>query len=202
MLIIGLQGSPRLNSNTFTLLDLALKGAREEGVETEMIFVQKILREQKYPYCVNCVEECTGACYRGTALEEVFELFSRADGIILASPVYYGTISGQIKGLWDKTRRLRNNMMLYNVVGGAISVGRMRFGGQETTLKTMFDMMLVQGMLLTGDGHFSTDAGYHGVCAQEPVAKDMNALKRALAMGKRMAEVAKSTASLRVRRGK
>ncbi|MDI6688874.1 MAG: NAD(P)H-dependent oxidoreductase [Actinomycetota bacterium] len=40
-------------------------------------------------------------------MEEVFNLLKQADGVVLGSPVYFGTVSAQMKAFWDKTRDIR-----------------------------------------------------------------------------------------------
>ena len=49
-------------------------------------------------------------------------------------------------------------------------MARFRFGGQETTIKAIHDLMLVQGLIIVGDGHRDFDSGHQGACAQRPVA--------------------------------
>lgn len=58
-------------------------------------------------------------------------------------------------------------------------------------------MMLIQGMIIVGDGHVDHDAGHHGVCSQQPSSKDGAALERALVLARRIVQVAEATASLR-----
>ena len=60
---------------------------------------------------------CSGVCYKGTELEEAFELLEKADGVIFGSPVYFGTVSAQMKAFADKARGLRgkNRITSYNV---------------------------------------------------------------------------------------
>ena len=197
MQIIGLNGSPRKDGSTAYLLGLALESARRDGAETELIHVEPLLRSQKYPYCRACSSPCTGACYRGTDLEQAFLRLSRADAIIVGSPVYFGTISAPLKGFWDKTRKLRTSLALFNTVGAAVTTGGAVFGGQETTLKALHDMMLAQGMLLVGDGHASADAGHQGCCAQAPAREDKFAISRVEILARRVVEVARCTAALR-----
>ena len=78
-----------------------------------------------------------------------------------------------------------------------LSVGAARFGGQETTLRAIHNMMLIQGMIVVGNGHIDHDAGHYGAAAQQPAANDENALKQAYVLGKRVAQVARATAGLR-----
>ena len=140
---------------------------------------------------------CSGACYRGSELETAYRRLAAADALILGSPVYFGTVSAQLKAFWDKTRKLRSELALLNTVGAALAVGAARFGGQETTLKALFDMMLVQGMLIVGDGHRSGDAGHQGACAHQPAAEDQNAARRVSLLAQRVVEVARATSGLR-----
>ena len=199
MLIIGLNGSPNREANTAFILEAALDAASKLGAKTETVFLREIVEEQKNPFCIACETPCQGKCYKGTKLENVLEKMAVADGLLLASPVYFGTVSAQIKAFWDKTRRLRRGKKLLNTVGGALSVGAARFGGQETTLRALHSMMLVQGMILVGDSH-EKSAGHHGTCAGGAAEKDQNALKRAFMLGQRVAQVCKVTASLRADR--
>lgn len=57
--------------------------------------------------------------------------------------------------------------------------------------------MLIQGMIIVGDGHQDFDCGHHGVCAQQPSMNDSNAIDRARIMARRIVEVAEATQSLR-----
>ena len=197
MLIVGLNGSPQKEGNTWFLLKEALKAAEGLGAQTEIMHVTSATDELKIPFCNNCTNPCQGVCYKNKKLGELLETLKKADGIIMGSPVYFGSVSGQLKSFWDKTRHLRKDKFFLNTVGGAMAVGGSRFGGQETTIKAIHDMMLVQGMLLVGDGYKDDDAGHQGVCAQKPAAEDTLAIKRAQIMGKRVAEVAKATEELR-----
>lgn len=196
MLIVGLNGSPNRDGNTAFLLDTALKAAAELGAETETIFVQEILEQDKRPFCIACETPCRGVCYAGTKMEEALKRLGEADGLLIASPVYFGTVSAQLKSFWDKTRRLRREKKLLNTVGGALTSGGARFGGQETTLRAIHTMMLIQGMIVIGDSH-QKSPGHHGANAAQPASEDLNALKRAALMAKRMVEVCEATASLR-----
>ena len=199
MFIVALNGSPKSDGNTAFLLQKILDEVGSEGAETRHIHVHKIMEEQKHPYCNACSSPCRGTCFSDTTLSDTYDLLKKADAIILGSPVYFGTVSAQLKGFWDKTRKLRGEKGLMNAVGGAVSPGGARFGGQETTLRALHDMMLVQGMIVVGDGYVADDCGHHGVCSQQPSEEDSFALKRASILSRRITEVARATANLRIR---
>ncbi len=190
MKVIAINGSPGRDGNVAYLLNLVLEGARNKGVKTELLHAHEIMIGQKRPYCYVCSNPCSGKCYRGTELEAVFRKMEEADAIILGSPVYFGTVSAQLKAFWDKSRRLRVGKKLVNKVGAAVSCGGGRFGGQETTIKALHDMLMIQGMTVVGDGTMDSDAGHQGVCAQKPSREDEVAHKRARILSQRVVETA------------
>lgn len=202
MLIVLINGSAREGGNTAALLEEAAKIAEESGCECQTIHVASILKKVKDPFCSQCSVPCRGSCSQNNALGESFQLLRRADGIIMASPVYFGTVSGQLKAYWDKTRILRREEALLNVVGGAVAVGASRFGGQEQTLRALQEMMLVQGMTVVGDGFPGAGCGHHGVGAQQPAGEERSALKGARILTQRVIQVARATQELRQGRGK
>jgi len=65
-----------------------------------------------------------------------FQKLAQADALIIGSPVYFGTVSAQLKGFWDKSRKLRTALALLNTVGAAVTTGGARFGGQEDYLES------------------------------------------------------------------
>ncbi|MDK2820879.1 MAG: hypothetical protein PWP31_844 [Clostridia bacterium] len=201
MLVVGLNGSPKKDGNTAFLVQEGLVSAKAAGAETDLINVSEVLSDCKIPYCNVCSNPCVGACSRNNRLGEAYDLLRRADALLIGSPVYFGTVSAQLKAFWDKARFLRKEKALLNVVGAGVTVGASRFGGQETALKAIFDMMLVQGMTIVGDGFIDADCGHQGVCSQAPAANDDFAIKRVRIIGQRLAEVAGATMELRKHRG-
>lgn len=200
MFILGLNGSPNTDGNTVYLLKQALEAASEMGCKTQLVHVAEAVQTAQPLFCDACTSPCAGVCYEGTELEKLLQLMRAADGIILASPVYFGTVAAPLKMLWDKTRALRKDKALIDVIGAAMSVGSSRFGGQENTTRALQDMMLVHGMTLVGDGAYADDAGHFGASAQKPAAEDPQAAKRCRILGRRVAEVALVTATLRERK--
>lgn len=196
-LILAINGSPHNDGDTSFLLKQALEECNTRGAETKILFCREILRDLRNPFCIACSSPCQGKCYQNKELATAYALISRADALILGSPVYFGTVSAQLKAFFDKSRALRTQKKLLNVVGGAITSGGSRFGGQETTIRAMHDIMLVHGMIIVGDGYHEDDCGHTGAAAQHPAREDENAIKRSRIMGKRIFEVAQATSALR-----
>ncbi len=197
--VIAINGSPNEKGNTAFLLQEALNECETMGAQSQIIFCQHLLAHQKMPFCIACSSPCSAKCYVDSELENAFRVMAQADALIIGSPVYFGTVSAQLKAFWDKGRKLRSEKKLMNVVGGAVSVGRSRFGGQESALRTIHDMLLAQGMIVIGDGYYQDDCGHSGAAGQDPAWEDENAIKRARVLGKRICEVARATSHLRRR---
>jgi len=192
MLIVGLNGSPNKKGNTAYLINRALEAIKGNEVDTELIHVQDALKGLNIPFCTVCSNPCEGKCYKGKPLEKAYETLKKADGILIGSPVYFGAPSGQLKAFWDMTRKLRKEKALINTVGGVITVGAAPHGGQETTGRAIMDMMLIQGMIIVGDGCSDSDAGHFGAMAQKPSDQNTRAMERAVILAKRVVEVAKA----------
>jgi len=197
--ILAINGSPDPKGNTAHLLQKILGAIPPATARTKLLQAAEIIEASGPPFCHVCGNPCPATCYRDTPLETAFAQMTEADAIILGSPVYFGTMAAPLKALFDKSRKLRAEKALLNTVGAAVTVGAARFGGQETTLRALHDIMLVHGMILIGDGDASSDCGHHGVSAQRPAREDAFAQGRALSLARRVATVAQATQSLRAK---
>lgn len=197
MLIAGINGSPNKDGNTKFLLRRVLDKTESLGAKSIILETGELLNDVKSPFCTVCSNPCSAVCYRDTKLEKGYDVLKRADGIVLASPVYFGNVSAQIKAFFDKTRLLRNKKILYNKIGAGITVGAAKYGGQETTMRALHDIMFIHGMIIVGDGYKDDDCGHQGVSARKPAKEDENAIERCEILGKRLVEVCKATGDLR-----
>ena len=99
MNILALVGSPRLEGNTDFLVDQALAEAAELGAETEKI----ILSQYDVKPCLGH-DECSDldSCVQRDDAAWILDKFCKADGVILATPVYYYNVSAQLKVFMDR----------------------------------------------------------------------------------------------------
>ncbi len=197
--VIAINGSPNEKGNTAFLLQEALDECERMGAKNRIFSCQQLMAGEKMPFCTACSSPCSGKCFENSELDHAFTRISQADALIVGSPVYFGTVTAQLKAWWDKGRKLRSEKKLLNVVGGAITVGGSRFGGQETALRTIHDLFLAQGMIVVGDGYYQDDCGHSGAAGQNPAWNDENAVMRAHILGKRIFEVARTTSPIRRR---
>ena len=104
MKVLAFNGSPRKKWNTATLLEKALEGAASQGAETELIH----LYDLKYKGCISCFACKTkggksyGRCAVKDDLTPIFKKIEAADAIFLGSPIYYGTVSGEMKSFMER----------------------------------------------------------------------------------------------------
>ena len=99
--ILVLSSSPRKGGNSDLLCDQFMLGAQEAGHPAEKIF----LKDVKINYCTGC-----GVCFEGRKpcpqkddMPEVLDKMVTADVIVMATPVYFYTMCGQMKTLVDRT---------------------------------------------------------------------------------------------------
>ena len=100
MKVIGIVGSPRKSGNTETITAHTLKAIAEEGLETELIRLAG-LDIRPCNACRACFKE--EICSIKDDLWLVYLKMKEADGIILSSPVYFGSCTGLMKALMERT---------------------------------------------------------------------------------------------------
>jgi len=173
--IVGINGSPKKDGDTAFLLKNVLNNC--EGAKTEIINIGDAVLSAKTPFCISCSSPCDKRCYKGTDLEDAFNKISKADFIVFGSPVYFGSMSAQLKAFFDKTRAIRGEKTWLGKPMAAVSVGASKFGGEERTIDHIQSCALVLGMTVIGNGS-ELGMGHFGVSAQSPAKDDENALKQ------------------------
>ena len=134
--VLGVVGSPRVGGNTERLVAEALMAKAEGGAETELV---RLAGKEIKPCdaCLSCRK--TGECHVKDDFRPIFDKMVEADGIILASPVYFGSATPQIKAFVDRAgyMSIAHNRVLENKVGGPMVVAR-RAGHNFTFAQLLF----------------------------------------------------------------
>lgn len=177
--IVGVVGSPRVNGNTEILLSEALKTAAEDGAQTELI---RLADKEIKPCdaCFSCRQ--TGECRIKDDFQEIFEKMVRADGIILASPVYFGSATPQIMALINRAGLVSGarGRIFENKVGGPLVVARRT--GQNFTLAQLLFFFLQQGMIVPGSTYWNIAFGRE----KGDILRDEEGLRTARNFAKKM----------------
>jgi len=188
-MIVILNGSPIEDGNSGFVCRSAEKAINECGQEAEIIYVTEILKEMDMPFCTACTTPCAMLCeLKYPKLKEALDKLRKCSGVVAVSPVYFGTVTGEVKAFWDLTRHLRIEKTLYNKVGGAVAIGASRFGGQETTIRSIHDIMLIHGMTIVG-GSCDEAIGHYGAAFQKPAENDEEGLKSLIRLCKRVCKL-------------
>ena len=156
-MILGLCGSPR-NGATEHVLREALTMLEPKGFNTEFFTV----RGKKIGFCTHC-DHCLKykECIIKDDMNIVYSLLTRADGIIIATPVYNGGISAQVKALMDRCRALlaANPKVFKYKIGMAIAVGGDRIGGQELASQQIHTFYILNEIIPISGGSFGANLG-------------------------------------------
>ena len=104
MQVIGINGSPRKQWNTATLVAKALEGAAAQGAETEMVH----LYDLDFKGCTSCFAckarggKSYGCCAMKDGLTPVLEKIATADALVIGSPVYFGSVTGETRSFMER----------------------------------------------------------------------------------------------------
>jgi len=148
--ILGVSGSPRKDGNTDLMVREALRGAAQiPDVETDFVS----LRGKLSP-CIDC-DKCPVSADRFCAIsdkmDEIYPKLVECDGMLIGAPTYFGTITAQMKCMMDRCRPLgRAGEKLAFKVGGALTVGACRNGGQENALTDIIEYFVLSGIFPVG----------------------------------------------------
>jgi multimeric flavodoxin WrbA len=215
--ILGIVGSPRKGGNTEVMVRAALAAAESlGGVRTDII----LMAGRKVSPCTGC-HHCwfhDGVCAIKDDAGEMIQKMVEADGLIVGSPVYFGSITATLKALLERCLKLnrmkkesdsldsmayevvRNEEVIFplrNKVGGALSVGGVQSGGQEKVIIDIHGFFLVNDVIVVTDGGIRTPEvhphfGGVGIArGKKKVEKDAYGIASSKSVGMRVAEVAK-----------
>ena len=187
MKVLMLNGSPRKDGNTsIALREMALLFA-QEGIECETIQVgQKDVRG-----CIAC-NQCakTGKCVFDDIVNEVALKFQEADGLVVASPVYYASANPTLVALLN---RLFHSTRFDKTMKVGASVVCARRGGCSATFDELNKYFTISGMPVASSHYWNSVHGrapgeaaqdLEGIATVRNLAKNMTFLMKSIALGK------------------
>ena len=194
-MILGICGSPRKEA-TEHVLEEALGMLKEIAYKTEFFSV----RGKKIEFCRHC-DYClkNKECIVKDDMCTLYPLLRAASGIIVATPVYNGGVSAQIKAVMDRCRALvaSDPNVFRHKVGAAIAVGGDRIGGQELAIQQIMTFYVLNGILPVSGGFFGANLGatFWSRDTLEGVKKDEEGFRTLRKTMKRFAESLKNLQS-------
>jgi multimeric flavodoxin WrbA len=152
--ILGICGSPVRNGNVEALLEKALHSQdNQPGVSYEIITLAG-LEVGDCIHCNFCLRKQKGnrRCSVEDDMAAIYPRVEEADVLLLATPVYFGRLSGHLAAFIDRMRvYVHGNLTagrLRNKVGGSIAVAWFRFAGLEMALLTMNQFFYAVNMVI------------------------------------------------------
>ena len=187
MKVLLLNGSPKANGNTSIALKEMVKVFTEEGIETEIVQVgNKAIRG--CTACGGCSE--TGKCVFDDGVNEIAEKFKDADGLVIASPVYFASANATLIACLDR--------MFYSTafdktmkVGASVVVARR--GGCSATFDELNKYFTISGMPIASSQYWNSVHGraigdaekdLEGLQTMRTLAGNMSFLMKSIALGK------------------
>ena len=178
--VIAFIGSPRKGGNSELLTGELLKAAQQGGATTEVV---RIAEYDLKPCdaCMTCRK--TKKCKIEDDGEKLFNKIKEADGVVLATPVYFGSCAPQMKIFVDRMGYLAKALgqPLNNKVGSALVVAR-RAGANFTYAQLLF-FFLLSGMIVPGVSYWTIAYGRE----KGEVLNDKEGVETAREMGKKIA---------------
>jgi multimeric flavodoxin WrbA len=183
MKVVAINGSPRKEGNTTILVQKVFEELEREGIVTEQIH----LAGKKVQGCIACFK-CFQNLDRRCAVDSDFindciGKMDEADGIILASPTYFATVTTELKAVIDRAGlvAIANGNMLARKVGAAVV--SVRRGGAVTVFDTINHFFFIEEMVVPGSSYWNFAMGLH----PGEVENDEEGLRTMANLGKNMA---------------
>ena len=184
MKVLIINGSPRIDGNTTIAINELIKTFDKEEIETEIVQIgNKDIRG--CVACYKCYE--TGKCVFNDLVNEVALKLEEADGLIIASPVYYaqanGTLVSFIQRLFFSTSRTIDKTMK---VGASIAICRR--GGASATFDELNKYFTISNMPVVSSQYWNS---VHGL-VQGQAVQDLEGLQTMRTLAKNMVFLIKS----------
>lgn len=188
MKVIGICGSPRPNGNTEISIRKTLDAIESEGIETELITLcdKPIL---PCTACMGCAK--SPKCVQNDPFfEPIYQKLIHADGIILGSPVYFGSATPNIMALMDRASYVArmNGNLFKRKVGASIAVARR--AGANMTFAQLNYFFLISEMIVPGSSYWNVGYGLK----KGDINSDAEALSTFEMLGKNVAWLLKKIA--------
>ena len=187
MKVLIINGSPRANGNTTVAVNEMVRTFEAEGVET----IVSQIGSKDIRGCIAC-GSCAGngKCVFDDAVNELAPIFEEADGLVVASPVYYASANATLIAWLDRifySTHFDKTMK----VGACVAVARR--GGCSATYDELNKYFTISGMPVASSQYWNSVHGrekgeavqdLEGLQTVRTLAKNMTVLMKSIALGK------------------
>ncbi len=149
MKVVLLNGSPRGEKCTYTALNVIAKKLEEQGIETEIFNIGA----QPIAGCIGCaVCRTKGECFQNDMVNKFVEKMKTADGLVVGSPVYYASASGQVISFLDRAFYSGSSYMQGKPAAAIVSCRR---GGASTTFDELNKYFAISNMPIVTSNYWN-----------------------------------------------
>lgn len=188
MKVIAFMGSARVGGNTELMLEEALKPIRDGGHETTL-FRLNFMNLKPCQNCGGC--EQTGTCIiTKDDMDEIYQAIREADRVILATPIYFFTVSAQTKTMIDRCQAFwcEKYLMRRPIAEGPL--GRkgllLMVGGMKKEIGIKCAGETAKAFFRTISVPTHESLGYLGVDAKAQILEHPTALKEIFEAGRKL----------------
>lgn len=187
MKVLLINGSPRRDGNTAVALGEMVKIFEAEGIESEIVTIgAQVVRG-----CIAC--DCCktlGKCAYDDIVNQIAPKFEEADGLVIGSPVYYGSANGSMISLLDRLF-VSTHFDKTMKVGASVAIARR--SGTTATFDELNKYLTICGMAVASGSYWNNAYGgargeaacdEEGLQTMRVLARNMVFLMRSIALGK------------------
>jgi multimeric flavodoxin WrbA len=182
--VAAFNGSGRKDGNTYLLLKVVLSELQAEGIDTELTQLAEGAPIQGCASCYKCMEKKNMKCAIETdPFNDYFAKISKADGLLLGSPVYFSDISAGMKALIERcglVSRANGNVLRRKVGAGIVAVRR---AGSNHAFASLNYLFLISEMIIPGSTYWNMGIGRN----PGEVNNDAEGIETMKTLGKNMA---------------
>ncbi len=180
--VLGINGSPRSGGNTDIVIDKILEAVRNNGASVDKI----IINDLDFKYCQECDDpDENGNCNFKDDMSTVYKKFKEANAVILASPIFFGSISGQAKMMidrfqcaWRAKYILKKDAFPEKKIGAFIAVAasnrRDFFENAKSIIKNLFATLNIE---------YKEELFFSGIDEKGEILKHPDLLEKAYKLG-------------------
>ena len=178
MKVLLINGSPHVRGCTYTALSEVASELINQGISTQIFHIGT----DPIAGCIACgaCRKNGGRCFRNDVVNEVMSLAAQSDGIVLGSPVYYASISGQLSSFLDRLF-FSGSALMANKPGAAVV--SCRRGGASAAFDALNKYFTISNMPVVSSNYWNQ---VHGSNPAE-VKQDEEGMQTMRQLGRNMA---------------
>ena len=178
MKVLLINGSPHARGCTYTALSEVASELINQGISTQIFHIGT----DPIAGCIACgaCRKNGGRCFRNDVVNEVMSLAAQSDGIVLGSPVYYASISGQLSSFLDRLF-FSGSALMANKPGAAVV--SCRRGGASAAFDALNKYFTISNMPVVSSNYWNQ---VHGSNPAE-VKQDEEGMQTMRQLGRNMA---------------